>query len=148
MAGLFFCLASTKGARLLFLTCCNTPKHKLLQHVLCRPCNYTTNTAKQRAGLYRGVSCNCTHSTAHNARPTQADIIPPAPRWCVSQRRSTSSAYQILTATPGRCIAQHSPPIIIMYIRGQRRTPVIDPCQTVQHIADHASPAGWIAGKC
>jgi hypothetical protein len=35
----------------------------------------------------------------------------------------------------GRYTGQHSPPIIIRYIR-------------VQHIADHASPAGWIAGKC
>lgn len=37
---------------------------------------------------------------------------------------------------------QHSRPVIIRYIRAQRCAPVIDPCQTVQHIADHASPAG------
>lgn len=42
----------------------------------------------------------------------------------------------------GRCTAQRRPPIIIMYIRVQRCAPVMDPCQTVQHIADHASPAG------
>ena len=41
----------------------------------------------------------------------------------------------------GRCTGQHSRPIIIRYIRAQRCAPVIDPCQTVQHIADHASPA-------
>lgn len=28
-----------------------------------------------------------------------------------------------------------------VYIRAQRCSPVIDPCQTVQHSADHASPA-------
>lgn len=38
----------------------------------------------------------------------------------------------------GRCTGQHRQPIIIRYIR---RSPVMDPCQTVQHTADHASPA-------
>lgn len=33
--------------------------------------------------------------TAHDTRPTQAAILPPVQRWSVSQRRSTSSAYQI-----------------------------------------------------
>ena len=33
------------------------------------------------------------------------------------------------------------PSIIIRYIRVQGCAPVVDPCQTVQHIADHASPA-------
>ena len=40
-----------------------------------------------------------------------------------------------------RCTGQRSRPIIIRYIRVQRCAPVIDPCQTVQHIANHASPA-------
>ena len=48
------------------------------------------------------------------------------------------------TATPGRCTGQNRPSIIIMYIRA-RRVPAMDPCQTVQHIADHASPA---ASRC
>lgn len=52
-----------------------------------------------------------------------------------------SSVYPNTTATPGRCTAQRRPPIIIRYIMVQRRAPVVDPCQTVQHIADHASPA-------
>lgn len=95
MAGLFFCLASAEGCRAFALLCCNVATHKRLQRVLCRLCSYTTNSAKQRTGLYRGVSYNLPHSTAANTRPTQAAIIPPAPRWSVSQRRSTSSAYQI-----------------------------------------------------
>lgn len=48
----------------------------------------------------------------------------------------------------GRCAAQHRPPIIIMYIRGQGCAPVMDPCQTVQHTADHASPAGSAPTVC
>lgn len=54
------------------------------------------------------------------------------------------------TATPGRCTGQHRPSIIIRYIRGCRGAPVIDPCQTVQHIADHASgtdPAHLLRGQ-
>ena len=42
----------------------------------------------------------------------------------------------------GRCTGQHRPHIIIRYIRGCMGAPVMDPCQTVQQIADHASPAG------
>lgn len=52
------------------------------------------------------------------------------------------------TATPDGCTGQHSHPIIIRYIKKQRRAPVMDPCQTVQHIADHASPAGSVPTVC
>ena len=78
----------------------------------------------------------------NNTRPTKADITPPTSRWSVSQHRSTSSTYQDTNAPPGRCTGQHSHPIIIRYMKGQRHAPVMDPCQTVQHIADYASPAG------
>jgi hypothetical protein len=36
-----------------------------------------------------------TNPTTYDTRPTQAAIILPAPRWSISQRRSTSSAHQI-----------------------------------------------------
>nr|DAE71799.1 MAG TPA: hypothetical protein [Caudoviricetes sp.] len=57
---------------------------------------YTANDTKQRAGLYRRFSCDFTRSTANDTRQTQADIIPPAPRWSVSQRHT------------GRYTGQHS----------------------------------------
>lgn len=41
----------------------------------------------------------------------------------------------------GRCTAQHSRPIIIMYIRVAVH-PVIDQCPAVHHIADHTSSGG------
>ena len=44
----------------------------------------------------------------HDTRPAKADITPPAPRWSISQRRSTSSAHPNTSVTPGRCTAQHS----------------------------------------
>lgn len=123
MAGLFFCLASAEGARLLFCPATMQP-HKRLHCVLCRLCSYTTNAAKQCTGLCRGFSCDCTSSTAYDTRPAKADITPPAPRWSVSQRRSVSSAYQI--PPPRRTLYRPAqPPYYNKVYKG----------------ADHASPA-------
>ena len=97
---------------------CNTASYKRLQRVLPCKCNYTAHGTKQRTGLYRGVSCDCTHSTAHDTSPTKTVITPTAPRWSVSQSRNTFSTYQIPDATPGRCTGQHSRPIIIRYKKG------------------------------
>lgn len=83
---------------------------------------------KQHTGLCRGILYNLTDSTAHDIRSAQAAIMPPAPR------RTLYRSAQ--------------PPIIIMYIRGQGCAPVMDPCQTVQHTADHASPAGSAPTVC
>ena len=69
--------------------------YKRLQRVLFRSCSYTAHTAKRHTWLYRRFSCDFPYSTARDTRPTQAAIIPPATRWSTSQRRSTSSAYQI-----------------------------------------------------
>ena len=123
---------------------CNTATYKRLQHVLCHPCSYTANATKQRAELYRRFSCDCARSSAHDTRLTQVAIIPPVPRWSACPRLDTLNQYQIPDAAPRRCTAQHSRPIIIRYIRVQRRVPVVDPCQTVQQIADHASPEGLL----
>nr|DAM15154.1 MAG TPA: hypothetical protein [Caudoviricetes sp.] len=62
------------------MPCYNSAQYKRLQRVLRRPCNYTAHAAKQRAGLYGGISCDFTHSTTCDTRPTQAAIIPPVPR--------------------------------------------------------------------
>lgn len=76
------------------LPCRNTTIYKRLQRLLYRPCkSYTTYATKRRTGLYRRFSCGLSHFTAADARPAQTDIIPPAPRWSVSQRRSASSTY-------------------------------------------------------
>lgn len=56
---------------------------------------YTAHATKPRAGLYRRFSCDFPHSTAHDTRPTQAAIIPPAPRWSTSQRPDAIHRYQI-----------------------------------------------------
>ena len=83
------------------------------------------------------------HSSAHNTAATQAAYTPPATRWGHTVKRSTSADTRYHRHA-GRCTAQHSRPIIIRYIRVQRCAPVVDPCQTVQHIADHASGGGLL----
>ena len=125
------------------MPCCNTAAYKSLQRVLCRPCSYTTHAAKQRTGLYRVIPCDCTHTTAIDTRPTQAGIMPPVSRWSVSQRGNASSTYQI--PTPRRTLHRSAQTAYYnkVYIRAQGAPPVMDPCQTVQHIADNASPAGY-----
>ena len=77
------------------MPCCNTATYKRLQRPLFRTCSYTAHAIKQCTRLYRRFSGYLPYSTAANNRPTQAAITLPAPRWSVSQRRSTSSEYQI-----------------------------------------------------
>ena len=144
MAGLFFCLASAEGCRAFALLCCNVATHKRLQRVLHRKCNYTTNTAKQHTGLYRGFFWDLSHSTATNTRPAQAAIIPPVPRWSAHTRPDALHRYQI-QPQHRTLYSSAQPPIIIRYIRGRR---CIDLCQAIQHSADHASPAGSAPTVC
>lgn len=90
--------------------------------------SYTANATKQRTGLYRRIPCNPTRSTAHDTRPAKAAIMPPAPRWSVSQRRNTSSAYQI--PAPRRALYRPAqPPYYNNVYKGAPLPPVMDPCQ-------------------
>ena len=100
VAGLFFCLASAEGAGLLFCPAAIQP-HTSIYSVFCAVyATYTAHGVKQHTGLCSGFSCDLPHYAVANTRPTQAAIIPPAPRWSTSQRRSVYSAYQIPNATP------------------------------------------------
>lgn len=109
--------------------------------------SYTAIAAKQHTGLYRRFSCYLPHFTATDTRPAQAAIIPPAPRWSVSQRPDDLHRYQ--TPPPRRTLYRPAqPPYYNNVYKGQGCAPVMDPCQTVQHIADHASPAGSAPTVC
>ena len=79
---------------------------KRLQRVLPCQCNYTAHATNQCTGLYRGFSCDCTRSTAHDTRPTQAAIIPPAGRWRAYTHPDALNRYQI--PPPRRDVAQGS----------------------------------------
>nr|DAU02677.1 MAG TPA: hypothetical protein [Caudoviricetes sp.] len=100
MAGLFFYLASAEGAGLLFCPVLIQP-HTSVHNVFCIVnATYTTHASKQCTQLYRRFSCGSSHSTATDTRPTQAAIIPTAPRWSVYQRPDGLHRYQILPPRP------------------------------------------------
>lgn len=132
LAGLLFCLASTR-CRAFILPCYNTAPCKRLQRILSRTCSYTASAAKQRTGLYSGFSCDLPHFTTANNRPTQAAIIPPAPRWSVSQRPDDIQRVPDTSATPDAAQVSTAPYCNKAY-------------KMVQHIADHANPAGQPGG--
>ena len=116
MAGLFFCLASAEGAGLLFCPFAIHPHTSVYSGFLYHPWLYTANAVKPRTGLCRRFSCDLSHSTAADTRPTQAAIIPPVQRWSVSQRPDGLHRYQI--PPPRRKLhSSTQPPIIIRYIR-------------------------------
>lgn len=147
LAGLFFCLASAEGAGLLFYPATIQPNTSVYSAFCAVNAQFTIHAIKQHTELCSGFSCDYARSTARDTRQTQATIIPHTPRWSVSQRRSASSEYRYQHHA-GRYTGQHSRPIIIRYIRAQRCAPVIDPCQTVQRIADHANPTGQSDSRC
>ena len=148
MAGLFFCLASAEDAGLLFCPAAHEPHTSIY------------------SGLYHvhAIIPPTLQNGAHGftgAFPAICPILPPQipdrhKRIKCSLRHV--GAYHSAAALPahnqryqrhaGRRTGQHSRPIIIRYIRAQRCAPVIDPCQTVQRIADHASPAGSAPTVC
>lgn len=97
--GFSFALHPTR-CRAFILPGCNTAPYKRLQRVLCSQCNYIAPATKQRTGLYRGFSCDCTRSTAYDTRPIQAAIIPPAPRWMTYTAPGRSQPIPDTAATP------------------------------------------------
>lgn len=95
MAGLFFCLASAEGVGLLFCHFAIQPHTSVYSGLCSVHANYTAHATKQRTGLYSGFSCNYVYSTVHDTRPTQADIMPLAPRWRAYTRPDALNRYQI-----------------------------------------------------
>lgn len=95
LAGLFFCLASAEGARLLFCLATIQPHTSVYSAFCISYANYTAHATKPRAGLYRCFSCDCTYLIITDTRPTQAAIMPPAPRWSAYQRPDALHRYQI-----------------------------------------------------
>lgn len=67
-----------------------------------------------------GVSCGCARSTAHDTRPTQADIIPPATRWSTYTHPDALHLYQILPTTPDAVQVSATAYYNKVYIRVQR----------------------------
>lgn len=78
--------------------------------------------------------------SAHTIQKPTSRLYSPAPLWMAHRQALHPHRSQI--PPPRRTLHRAGqPPIIIRYIRVQGCVPVMDPCQTVQHITDHASPA-------
>lgn len=141
LAGFFFYLASAEGAGLLFYPATIQPHTSVYSGIysvhaeLYRPRHKTPCRALQAlfprfVPFYRrkyqtdtsGYNTTC----ATLERITMLQHLQHMPRWTLHR-----------TAQP--------PYYNKVYIRVQMCPPVIDPCQTVQHIANHASPA---ASRC
>lgn len=142
-AGLFFCLASDTVQGLYFCLATYKPQASVYSGFSAINAIYTATTPKAFTELYSGVSIDSTYSSAHNTAAAQATIHRLRHAGGHTVKRSTSADTRYHRHA-GRCTAQHSRPIIIRYIRVQRCAPVVDPCQTVQHIADHASGGGLL----
>ena len=135
------------------MPCCNTAIYNRLQGVLCRLCSYITNSAKQRTGLYMGVSVDLAHSSVHNTVTTQANYAPTAPHWRAYHQAQHLQHIPDTSVTPGRCTAQHSRPIIIKYIRMQRpRKPggvsSTDPAQLLRGQRLHLYRVSQAGSRC
>lgn len=140
------------GAGLLFCPDTIQPQTSVYS-VFCRVhANYTAHAAKQRTGLYSGFSCDCARSTAydtsHDTRPAKAGVIPPATRWRAYTRPDALNRYQIPPPRKGAAQVNTTVYYNKVYKRVQGCAPVMDPCQTVQRIADHASQAGSAPTVC
>lgn len=141
-AGFFFCLASAEGAGLLFCPYTIHP-HTSIYSAFCVVHAVIPPTPQNSTqGFAKAFPVICP-TPAH---AIQQEHKPPIRRLCSAGghtvKRCTSTNTQI--PAPRRTLySSKQLPIIIRYIRVQRCAPVMNPCQTVQHSADHASPAGF-----
>ncbi len=120
MAGLFFCLASVKGAGLLFCPAAIQP-HTSVYSTFCavhaelyRPRRKTAHRALQWLFRLFALFCRCRMA------------VHPAMLYSLRHAGWHTSAQSTYTDTryrhhAGHCAGQHSRPIIIRYIRAQRR---------------------------
>lgn len=108
LAGLFFCLASAEGAGLLFCPAAIQP-HTSVYNGFYIIYAVIPPTPQNNAHGFTG------------AFPAICLVLPPLCGGCIRLYRTTRAAappaHTRTTATPGRCTAQHSRPIIIKYIR-------------------------------
>lgn len=96
MAGLFFCLASAEGAGLLFCPIAIQPD-TIVYSVFCTVHAVIPPTPQNNAQGFTGAFPSICHILCLLSGGASCYAVQPAPLWSVSQRRSTSSAYQIPT---------------------------------------------------
>lgn len=125
MAGLFFCLASDTVQGFYFCPATREPPTSVYSGFY--PVSYTANATKQRTGLYRCVSVDLTHYSAHNTASCTSRLCTA----CDTPEGIPSSAAPPLipdtTATPdavqGRAAAYYNNVYKDAAVR-----PVMNPC--------------------
>lgn len=130
MAGFFFCLASAEGAGLFFCPAKIQPNTSVYSAFCSVHASYTTHATKQCTRLYRRFS---------GYLPCFAAIV-----WRCIQLYHTACA----TLDARTLCRPAQPPYYNKVYKGAAVRPAMDPCQTVQQIADHASPAGSAPAVC
>nr|DAM50040.1 MAG TPA: hypothetical protein [Caudoviricetes sp.] len=108
MAGLFFCLAPSVDARLLFLPCCSAAPYKRLQRVLCCSCNLYRTRYKTAHKALQGIFLQlCPLNSPRHQTDTSGYNTA-----CATLERITASQHlQYIPDTrhhAGRCTGQHN----------------------------------------
>ena len=134
--------------RAFVLSRCNTAPYKRLQRVFAVSMQFIPPTSKNSA---QGFT-----ATFHAVAPAQPPTIPdrhnkPLYRLRDAGGHTSAAALQRIpdtTATPDAVQVSVAAYYNKVYKRVQGCAPVVDPCQTVQHIADHASSGGSTPTVC
>ena len=100
---------------------------------------YIQNIKTVHRALQR-LSVDLTYYSAHNTAAAQAAYTPTATRWRAYRQAQHPHRYQI-QPTRRTLYRPAQPPYYNKVYRGATVRPVMDPCQTVQHITDRASLA-------
>lgn len=139
MAGLFFCLASAEGAGLLFCQATIQPNANVHIVFYTIHASYTAHAAKQHTGLCRRFSSYLPCFAAAVWR-----VHPAIPRRLhhAGTYHSTRAPYSLYQIPPPHMDAVQVSTAAYYNKVYKGAPPVMDPCQTAQHTADHASPAG------
>ena len=144
--GFSFALHPTR-CRAFVLSCYNTAPYKRLKRVLCRQCSLYRPHHKTARRALQG--CFLQLHPFHRPR-YQTDTRGYNTTCATLERITTPQRLQHIPQipTPRRTLYRPAqPPYYNKVYKAQRCAPVMDPCQTVQHIADQASPAEQSSSK-
>lgn len=132
MAGLFFCLASTRCRAFIFARERISHAQAFTAVFLPSMQNYTDTTPKPFTGLYSGISVDLTYSNERNTAATQAAYTNRHPAGWHTVKRRPSTDTRDTTATPDAVQVSTA----AYYNKVYKRS------------ANHASPAGSAPAVC
>ena len=129
------------GAGLLFCPDAIQP-HTSVYSVVCRVNAIIPPTPQNSAqGFTETLQAIC-HVLRLLSGGASCYAVQPARRWRAYRQAQRLHRYQIPPPRQALHRSAQPPYYNKIYIKAQRCAPAINPCQTVQHTANHASPAG------